>query len=69
MNLEMWTITKCGQGGEVKNPENFADVLYAWSLSLFHVSAVRCCSVLAAAGVICQPSWRAQTMFLLLGMN
>ena len=28
----MWA--KCGQGGEgVQNPENFADVLYVWSLT------------------------------------
>ena len=24
-------ITKCGQGEGVKNPRNYADVLYVWS--------------------------------------
>ena len=33
MDLVLWTITKCGPGGEgVKHFEHFADVLYVWSL-------------------------------------
>ena len=35
MDLVLHFITKCGQRGKgVKNPRNFADVLYVWSLWL-----------------------------------
>ena len=39
MDLVLMIITKCGQWGGVKNPENFADVLYVCSLSIFFFCA------------------------------
>ena len=41
MNLVLLISPKCGQGEEgVKNPENFADVIYGWSLKALSASAV-----------------------------
>ena len=40
MDLVLWINPNFGQGGEgVKKPENFADVLYVWSLKQYEAQS------------------------------